>query len=357
MLWTMPDHGLTRFTNCLETLAAQDKFTGAVAVTRGDELVFQAAYGLANRAWGAPCTLDTRFDIASITKLFTAVATLQLIERGSIGLDTPVAEFLGLPTDAISPEVTPYHLMTHTSGIADDADEEAGELYEDLFVDRPNYAIDATADQLPNFLGKPRNFEPGAGCRYCNAGFILLGLVIEKASGQAYRQYVEANIFGPAGMDRSGFFRMDVVEPDVAEGVEPIRRDGRVVGWRRNIYKYPPVGDPAGGAYVTVSDLLAFHGAARGGKLLGPTLSAALFRPHEQHSIKDGRNHMIGYAWEFLTEPGGRILRYGKEGVNFGVSAFLRHYPEPDITLAILGVGEDAVWEPAARLDADVLGQ
>ena len=353
----MPDDRLTHLTACLDSLSAQDKFTGAVAVTWGDELIFQRAYGLANRAWNAPCTVDTRFDVASITKLFTAVATLQLVERGAIGLDTPVADFIGLPAGSISPEITPYHLMTHTSGIADDADEEAGELYEDLFVDRPNYAVDATADQLPNFLGKPANFAPGAGCRYCNAGYILLGLVIEKASGQAYRDYVETNVFDRAGMDRSGFFRMDVVEPDVAEGVEPIRVDGRVVGWRRNIYKYPPIGDPAGGAYVTVGDLQAFHRAARGGKLLGPSLTAALFRPHELHSLKDQRNHMIGYAWEFLTEPDGRILRYGKEGVNFGVSAFLRHYPEQEVTLAILGVGEDAVWEPARELDADVRGR
>jgi CubicO group peptidase (beta-lactamase class C family) len=336
----------------------QDKFTGAVAVTHADEVVFQGAYGLANRAWNIPCTLDTRFDIASITKLFTAVATLQLIERDVIALDTPVADYLGpaLPTGAISSEITPYHLLTHTSGIADDADEEAGELYEDLFVEHPNYAIEATVDQVPNFISKTANFAPGAGCRYCNAGFILLGLVIEKASGQAYRQYVESNVFVPAGMDRSGFFRMDVVEPDIAEGVEPIRAGDAVVGWRRNIYKYPPVGDPAGGAYVTVGDLLAFHRAARGGKLLGPALTAATFRPHERHSVKDGRNHMMGYAWEFLTEPNGRILRYGKEGVNFGVSAFLRHYPEQDVTLAILGVGEDAVWDPAAQLDADVRG-
>ena len=111
-------------------------------------------------------------------------------------------------------------------------------------------------------MTKPPNFPPGQGCRYCNGGYLLLGLMIERATQAQYRDFVRANVFGPAGMTRSGFFRMDVVEPDVAEGVEPIlSADQRIVGWRRNIYSYPPIGDPAGGAYATVGDLLAFHRA------------------------------------------------------------------------------------------------
>jgi len=145
---------------------------------------------------------------------------------------------------------------------------------------------------------------------------------------------------------------MDEVEPDVAEAVEPIRDggapEGRVVGWKRNVYAYPPIGDPAGGAHVTVGDLLAFHAAVRGGRLLGPALTAALLRPHTRHHD----NHLMGYAFEFDLAADGTIVRYGKEGANVGVSGFLRHYPGPDVTLAILGVGEDAVWEPVRVFDA-----
>ena len=158
--------------------------------------------------------------------------------------------------------VTPYHLLTHTSGIADDAEEEAGERYEDLFVERPNYSVTKTSDYLPQFVGKPPNFAPGEGCRYCNVGYVLLGLMIERATGSTYRDYVTEHVFARAGMNRSGFFRMDVVEPDVAEGVEAIKdENGGVVGWRRNIYSYPPIGGPDGGAHVTVGDLLRFHRA------------------------------------------------------------------------------------------------
>ena len=141
------------------------------------------AYGYASRTWGVPMTLETRLDTASITKLFTAVATLQLVERGAFALDTSVIGYLGLEGTGIAPAVTPYRLLTHTSGIADDADEEAGERYEDLFRQRPNYSVIETADYLPQFVGKPPNFAPGEGCRYCNVGYVLLGLMIERAMG------------------------------------------------------------------------------------------------------------------------------------------------------------------------------
>lgn len=350
----MPAHGLDHFVTTLERLAAEDRFTGSVAVTRGDELILEVSYGYANRAWKAPCGPETRFDTASITKLFTAVATLQMVERGAFGLDTSAKEFLGLDDAAFSSDVSVYHLLTHTSGIADDADEEAGERYEDLFVDKPNYAIRETADHLPNFIHKPPVFAPGAGCRYCNVSFVLLGLMVERASGVPYRQFVESEVFARAGMDRSAFFRMDVVEPDIAEGVEPILEGDRVVGYRRNIFSYPPVGDPAGGAYCTVGDLLTFRRAVRDGRLLGPEMTAALLRPHCRHGDKDGVTRMIGFGFEFSVAPDGSVREYWKEGVNPGVSGLLQHYPEQDLTLAILGVGEAAVWKPARALDKDI---
>jgi CubicO group peptidase (beta-lactamase class C family) len=349
---------LASFEATLARLASDAGFSGAVAVTRGDQRIFAAAYGYANRAWQAPCTLQTRFDTASVTKLFTAVAALQLVERGAFGLETSVTGYLELEGTTISPAVTPYHLLTHTSGIADDADEEAGERYEDLWVDEPNYSVSETADHLPHFVTKPPNFAPGKGCRYCNVGYVLLGLMIERATGSSYRDYVRANVFERAGMHRAGFFRMDVVEPDVAEGVEAMHdTQGRVVGWRRNIYAYPPIGSPDGGAYVTVGDLITFHRALTGGRLLGPQLTAAMLTPHARHaglSQRSGLTHMMGYGLEFKVTDDGRVRSYHKEGVNLGASGLLRHYPDHDLTLAILGVGEQAIWEPVRVLDAAV---
>ena len=113
--------------------AAHNLFSGAVLITRGANRLYARAYGYASRAWGVPNTLDTRFDTASVTKLFTAIATLQLIDRGLLAFDTPVVERLGLQGTPLSKRVNVFHLLTHTSGIGDDADEEVGERYKELF--------------------------------------------------------------------------------------------------------------------------------------------------------------------------------------------------------------------------------
>jgi CubicO group peptidase (beta-lactamase class C family) len=339
----------------LRELEAANEFSGAVGITQGDQELLLEAFGFASRTWNIPVTVETRFDTASITKLFTAVATLQLIERGAFALDTPVIGYLELEETGVSAAVTPYHLLTHTSGIADDADEEAGERYEDIFRVRPNYSVLETEDYLPQFVGKSPNFAPGEGCRYCNVGYALLGLMIERATGSTYRSYVAEHVFAPAGMNRSGFFRMDVVEPDVAEGVEAIDDDdGATVGWRRNIYSYPPVGGPDGGAHVTVGDLLRFHRAVTDGGLLGPGLTGELLSPKERHSARGAGSHLMGFGFEFETDAADAVRCYWKEGVNVGVSGMLRHYPTENLTCAVLAVGEDAAWGPIKAIDEAV---
>lgn len=336
----------------LRELEAADRFSGVVGVEQGDRQLWLDAFGYASRTWNVPATVETRFDTASITKLLTAVATLQLVERGAFALETSVIEYLGLEGTGISPAVTPYHLLTHTSGIADDADEEAGERYEEVFVERPNYSVIETADYLPQFVGKPANFAPGEGCRYCNVGFVLLGLMIERATGSTYRSYVAEHVLAPAGMSRSGFFRMDVVEPDVAEAVEAIEdEDGVIVGWRRGIYSYPPIGGPDSGAYVTAGDLLRFHRAVAGGRLLGPALTAELLSPKARHGALGTGSRLMGFGFEFETDADDVVRRYWKEGVNVGVSGVLCHYPVQDVTFAVLAVGENAAWAPVRAID------
>ena len=336
----------------LRELEAADRFSGVVGITVGDQELLLDAFGYASRTWNIPTTVETRFDTASITKLFTAVATLQLVEQGAFALDTPVIGYLGLEDTGIAAAVTPYHLLTHTSGIADDADEEAGERYEDLFVERPNYSVIETADYLPQFVGKPPNFAPGEGCRYCNVGYVLLGLMIEHATGSTYRDYVTEHVFGAAGMSRAAFFHMGVVEPDVAEGIEAIvDENGGVVGWQRNIYSYPPIGGPDGGAYATVGDLMRFHRAVTDERLLGPALTAELLSPKARHTARGAASHLMGFGFEFETDADDVVRCYLKEGVNVGVSGMLRHYPRSDITVAVLAVGENGAWRPVKAID------
>lgn len=325
----------------LRDRAGRDLFSGVARITHGEEVWFAAAYGPASRAWGVPNTIETRFDTASVTKLFTSVVVLQLVESGLLSLSTRAVDYLGLQDTAIDPRVNLGHLLTHTSGIGDDADEEAGEDYAEVWKGRISYMVREAADMLPQFVHKPANFTPGAGCRYCNVGFVLAGLMAEQATGESYRDLVQERVFEPAGMTSSGFFAMDVVTPGVAEGADLI--DGR---WVRNIYSYPPVGSPADGAHVTAADLERFLLAARRGVLLESEWTRRFFEPVVEHSVNDIGPLRFGFGLEFQFDHSGDLLFFEKEGINAGTSAVLRHYPTRDVTVILLANMEDGVWEP-----------
>ena len=338
-------------------LETQDAYSGVVLITQGETQLYAEAYGYASRSWKIPNTLETRFDTASMTKLFTAVATLQCVDQGAFALNTGVIDFLGLQGTALSPEVTVYHLLTHSSGIGDDCEEEDGEVYEELWKAKPNYSVTETADFLPQFVHKPPNFPPGQGCRYCNCSFVLLGLMIERVSGMCYRDTVRQNVFARAGMTHSDFYRMDRVHENVAEGADPIRDEsGGVVGWKKNIYSFPPVGSPDAGAHVTARDLDRFLRAVQAGKLLSPEQTRAFFTPQVLYRQGDEWTRKYGFVLEFYQDQAGHTVFYQKEGINAGVSGVIRHYPDHDINVVLLSNLEDGVWEPIRRVHEGLMG-
>ena len=329
----------------------ENRFSGVVFVTQGANTLFAEAYGYASRAWNIPNTLDTRFDTASMTKIFTSVATLQMIEQGLLTFETSAIDHLGLEGTTISNKVNVYHLLTHTSGIGDDAEEDDGEDYEDLWKLKPNYSVINTEDFLPQIIHNPPNFPPGEGCRYCNVSYILLGLMIEKASGLPYREYVRRHVFERSGMQHSDFYRMDRVNEKVAEGCDPIYDEAKtLVGWKKNIYSYPPIGSPDGGAHVTAGDVDIFLRAIQTGKLLSAELTQDMitpkvfYRENEIYSIK------LGYGLEFLTMKANGLTFYEKEGINAGVSGMMRCYPEQDINMILLSNMQNGVWEPVRKV-------
>jgi CubicO group peptidase (beta-lactamase class C family) len=334
-----------------QDLEAKDEFSGVVLITQGQAELYSGAFGYASRAWKVRNTLDMRFDTASITKLFTTVAILQLIDRKLLTLETRVIPYLGLEGTSISNDVNVFHLLTHTSGIGDDCEEEDGCVYEDLWKTKPNYSVRNTEDFLPQFVHKEPNFAPGQGCRYCNCSFVLLGLMLEKATGLSYRDYVREQVFEKAGMSRSGFFDMGQVHEMTAEGCDPVRNEAREIAhWKKNIYSYPPIGSPDSGAYVTAGDLDCFLRAVQSGRLLSPELTAALLSPHVDYEEKDDWTMKYGYCFWFYVEKDGKVVCYQKEGVNAGVSAVMRYFPEQDINVIILSNMENGVWKPVWKI-------
>lgn len=357
----------------LEKLARDDAFSGVVHVRRGADVLLASAHGTASRRWGVPVHPGMRFDVASVTKLFTSVAVLQQVDAGALELDGSIHDYVDLAGTTISPAVTLRHLLSHTSGIADDADEEAGESYEAIWLERTSYLVTETADFLPQFVHKPPVFAPGEGCRYCNVGYILLGLALERVTGRRYREVVVGDVFGRAGMTDSGFFHMRDAVPDVAEGWDPVRApsadspdedpaDGPITGWRLNIYSYPPIGSPDGGAHVTASDLVRFFDAVRGGRLLSPASTEAFLTPQALHHTVDdadpGETAAVHHAFglEIEVTSDGEVRSLYKDGINAGASAIVRHYPAQDVTLAVVANSEDGAWEPIRLLDAAVVG-
>lgn len=318
--------------------------------------MFSSAYGMAHRAFGVPNKLDTKFDTASVTKVFTATAILMLVEKGKLSLSDKIVEILDLQGTEIPTDVTIEHLLTHTSGIADDAEEESGESYSDLFIDKPNYSIRNTIDFLPQFTHKKPNFKAGTNVRYNNCAFVLLGLAIEKLADTDYRSFIRENILKPCELKNTSFCAMDEINENTAEGyIECCDQDGKFIKWKKNIYSYPPIGSPDGGIYSTVEDLDLFIRSLKSGKLLSKQYSEAMFQPHCKYASpikwKDVKSPTMrtGYALEFM-EFDNKVFSICKDGLNDGVAAMLSYYPQSELTIVILANQDCNIWEMHSQM-------
>ncbi len=333
--------------------ASAQEFSGAVLVRRGRTDLFCRAYGIANRSWKVKNTVRTRFRIASVGKLFTATAVMQLIDAGQLSLSTRAVEYLGLMETRIPPEVTVYHLLTMTSGIADWINENSPHFNEewDRFCrEHPLYLLRNNADLLPIF--SPLEPYDPVGSRFCysNAGFVLLGLMIEKAAGVPYFDYMRQNVFSPAGMANTDFLDLDDVSPMVAEGYVPLRdKDGGITGWRRNVYSTTAGGAADGGETSTLHDLARFLQALRGGKLLPRASVDAMLSPKVE-AADEGPGWSYGFGCFIVRGENGEIVRGGHTGEEDGVSCRLDYYPAQHLDVVVLGNQSGC----AGRVGADI---
>ena len=248
----------------LDSLARANRFSGAALLANGDRVLVRAAYGEAARQGHVPNRADTKFNLGSINKLFTKLAIAQLAEQGKLRLDDTIDHYLPDYPKAVASRVTVRQLLDHRGGI--------GDIFGPAYDRTDRSKLRQVSDWVPLFRDTPLAFEPGAREEYSNGGYVLLGAIVERVSGEHYYDYVRRAIYAPLGMKDTDHFASDGRTPNLAAGYTRERVPGAAPGsgWIDNAATRPWRGSPAGGGYSTLDDLLRFVQAMRSGKLLKP---------------------------------------------------------------------------------------
>lgn len=308
----------TRFDSILSKTFTSNGPGATVIISKGDEILYKKAFGLANLENKVPMKPDMVFRIGSVTKQFTAVSILRLAEQGKLNLQDEITRFLpDYPVQG--KKITIEHLLTHTSGIRSYTDmEEFNEAF--MAVDKkPSVLVDF-------FKSQPMEFEPGTQWHYNNSGYVLLGVIIEKITGMSYAKYIEDSIFRPLQMTRSLYGSNSKIVADRATGYDPSS-----TGVQNASYLSMTLPYAAGSLMSTVEDLYKWSRGLRKEKLLKHEW---LEKAVTGYKLKSGRNTNYGYGW-FIGEIGGQKVYEHSGGINGYLSDAL-YLPGPDIYMAIL---------------------
>jgi CubicO group peptidase (beta-lactamase class C family) len=250
---------IDQITATVDKAAAEDKFSGVVLVAKEGAPLLSRAWGMADPAKGIANRSDTKFNIGSINKIFTHVAIGQLAAAGKLSLSDTISKHLpDLPVPSAD-KITIEQLLQHRSGL--------GDIFGPKFM-ASHASIRKLSDYVPLFAGAPLQFEPGADQKYSNAGFVVLGLIIEKVSGQSYYDYIRDHITKPAGMTDTASYAVDENVPNRAIGLTKRGPEGPLSTRQSNINTLPAKPSSAGGGYSTAADLLRFSQALLADKLL-----------------------------------------------------------------------------------------
>jgi D-alanyl-D-alanine carboxypeptidase len=286
---------------------AADEFSGAVLIALDGKVLLERAWGLADREAGTPNSTATKFRIGSMNKMFTSIATLQLVDAGKLALDEPIGTYLpDYPNEAIRSRVSVRHLLSHTGG--------TGDIFGPQF-EANRLELRDHADYVALYGSRGPLFEPGSRFEYSNYGFVLLGAVIEAVTGRPYYDVVRENVFGPAGMTATDSLPESERVPDRSAGYTRQSAAGR---WLPNIDTLPWRGTSAGGGYSTVGDLMRFGEALRSGKLISAASLAEATRPQSAEPY--------GFGLQIRGEAS--LRNYGHGGGAPGMNGDLRIYPE-----------------------------
>ncbi len=289
----------------------------AVIAVKDGQVVFRKGYGMANMELGVTIEPDMIFRIGSITKQFTAVSILMLMEQGKLSLSDEITKFLpDYPTQGH--KITVEHLLTHTSGI---------KSYTGMAEWRPLWRKDLKLPELIDiFKNQPMEFAPGAKWNYNNSAYVLLGAIIEKVSGQSYGDFVEKNIFAPLGMNQSFYDNTQRIIPRRAAGYS--RNAGKFVNAEYLSMSHPHA---AGSRMSTVDDLAKWDAALYTEKLVK---QESLKKAWTAFVLNDGKPTTYGYGWGVNTLQGMQMITHSG-GIN-GFTCDAVRLPESKVYVAIL---------------------
>lgn len=316
----------------LNTAVDTGKFSGSILIARNGKVLMSKGYGMANRELNVPNTTQMKFRIGSLTKQFTAMAIMILQERGKLSVQDSVCKYMPDCPRGWA-EITVHHLLTHSSGIQD-------------LLSFPDFqqtmALPSPVDQtVKRFQNKPLDFKPGTKFKYSNSGYVLLGYIIERASGQSYEAYLKENIFEPLKMLNSGSDHNDLIIKNRAAGYT--KRDGGIIN-----APYIDMSIPTGGGslYSTVEDLFLWDQGLYTEKLVTKKSLAAMFTPYTTADWGDG----AAYGWFIGKDKSDHKYMGFLGGIN-GFAAQIMRYPDEKLLVVLLS---NLSFAPVSDIESDL---
>lgn len=340
--WSVMFELMQSLQEAVDGAAERTGFSGVVRLDRAGKTEFSQAYGVADRSHRIPNTVQTLFATASGTKTLTALAVMGLVERGTLELATTARSLLGNDLPLIADDVTVEHLLAHRSGIGDYLDEDAVDDVRDYVMPVSVHELATTEQFLSVLDGYETRFPTGERFEYNNAGYVVLALLAERASGVDFHELVRTLVCEPAGMVDTGFLRSDELPGGAARGYLSVD------GLRTNVFHLPVLGNGDGGIYSTAADLSSLWDSLLAGRIVSPEAIAEMMRPHSDWPAESER-----YGLGFHLHATGDAAWL--EGHDAGVSFASLHEPSSSVTYTVMSNWSEGAW-PIIRLLNDRLG-
>ncbi|MDC6363642.1 MULTISPECIES: serine hydrolase domain-containing protein [Flavobacteriaceae] len=304
------------------------EFSGVILLAEKDSLLFERAYGYSSIEYEVENNVNTLFNVASITKTMTAVAALQLVDRGLLDLDMPVGKYLpDYPNKTVRDSVTAFQLLTHTAGL--------NNFLVDDFKDMGKLNLKAPKDYIPLFASKPLLFTPGSKYSYSAAGYVVLGLLIEKLNGESYHKYMKDKLFKKAGMKNTIAIPIDSIVKNKASGYTSYFGESAHLSKNDSYLGYA---NPAGFYYSTVNDIYMFFEALKNYRLISEPLTKKMMSPLV-------KGYYTNYGFGISVDERWEQTIVGHTGGWYGVQCELMYFEKDKITAVIISNVDTAVGE------------